>query len=377
LASLGDPQLAFASILIVGTNGKGSTAIMLEAILEAHGVTTGLTTSPHLVAVEERIRVGGRPVDRETLSRHLGRVAPFEDLTFFEALTATAFLAFAEAPVDVAILEAGMGGTWDATRAADSVLAGITNIGSDHSRWLGESMSDRARDKGAALAAARRGVIGPGVSQSLVSALGAPEAMAAAELVEVTRTTSGDVRVSWDDHVLEIPVPLNGAHQVANLHLALGLARGAELDGLAPALDPLAVARGLQRVQWPGRLTEHRISARKVLLDGAHNPEGARALASHLEGDPTRRNLLFSCLEDKEVGAMASALEPVVGEIVVCPLNDDRAMPVERIAAAFSRARPVDDISTALEILPDPVVAAGSLRLVGALLEMAEKGAGS
>jgi dihydrofolate synthase/folylpolyglutamate synthase len=364
-------------VLIVGTNGKGSTAAMLEAVLEAHGVATGLTTSPHLIAVEERIRLRGQMVDPETLASHLDRLAPYPDLTFFETLTAAAFLAFAGARVDLAILEAGMGGTWDATRVAESVVAGLTNIGSDHSSWLGESVSERARDKGAALAAARRGVIGPGVASELVSGLGAPNAMAAAELVEVTPPASDRLGISWNGHEAEIPVPLPGAHQIANLHLALSLARGAELDGLIPRLDPTAVAEGLRHLEWPGRLTEHRVRGRRVLLDGAHNPDGARALAAHLENGAARRHLLFSCLDDKEVEAMARALDPVVGEIVVCPLDDDRAMPVERIAGAFPRARTADDIPTALEILPDPVVAAGSLRLVGALLQMADKGAES
>ena len=160
LARRGNPQAAAPSILIVGTNGKGSTAAILEAVLEAHGVSTGLTTSPHLVSVEERIRIRGRTIDRSSLERHLESLAEDEDLTFFETITAAAFLAFAEAGVDIAVLEAGMGGSWDATRVAASTIAGITNVGSDHAAWLGKDILDRARDKGAPLRTASRAVLG-------------------------------------------------------------------------------------------------------------------------------------------------------------------------------------------------------------------------
>jgi len=375
LARLGDPQLDYPSILIVGTNGKGSTAVMLEAVLGSHGVVTGLTTSPHLVTVEERIRVGGRPVDRDTLAGHLDRLSAFDDLTFFETITAAAFLVFAEARLDLAILEAGMGGTWDATRVANSSVAGVTNVGCDHAGWLGASRAARARDKGAALAAARWGVIGPGVDPEVKSNLPAPEAVTADELVRVTPTTPGNALVEWDNLALEISVPLAGAHQVDNLHLALALARAAEIDNLVPRLDPATVRRGLAGVRWPGRLTMHEVFGRRILLDGAHNLDGARALAAHLERLPESWHLLFSCLDDKEVEAMAEVLEPVVGDVVVCPLDDERAMPLDRMAAAFGRARRAGDLQRALDALPDPVVAAGSLRLVGALLEAASQGA--
>lgn len=374
LALLDDPQFAYPSILIVGTNGKGSTAAMLESVLSSHGVVTGLTTSPHLVSVEERIRIGGGAISRPDLERHLDRLAPMTDLTFFETITAVAFLAFAEAGVDVAILEAGMGGSWDATRVAESVIAGITNVGSDHAEWLGEDVVDRARDKGAALLSARWAVIGPDLETSLVPALGAPRAIAASEMISVTPVGGDGLRISWGDHTAELPLPLAGAHQVSNAHLALALARCAEAAGLAPPLKPEAVVRGFDRVRWPGRLSTVSVKDREILVDGAHNREGAMVLARHLERRNERRNLLFSCLDDKEVEAMAGALVPVVGEIVVFELDDDRAMPVERLAAAFPDAIKAPSIQVALESLPDPVVAAGSLRLVGTLLRLAEEG---
>lgn len=377
LAHLGDPQLVCPSILIVGTNGKGSTAAMLEAVLEANGVATGLTTSPHLVSVEERIRIGGEAIDHARLEGYLARLKPFDDLTFFETVTTAAFLAFAESRVEVAILEAGMGGSWDATRVAESEIAGITNVGSDHVAWLGAEAVDRARDKGEPLRAAAIAVTGPGLAPELVPALGAPSAVPASEMVELEPRDHGGIRVAWGESVFEIPVPLPGAHQIDNLHLALALARGAEIAGLVPRLEPDRISRGLDAVRWPGRLSEVRVGDRRILVDGAHNLEGAEALAAHLARRGRRRNLLFSCLEDKPLEAMARALEPVVDAVVVCQLDDDRAMPLDLLAAAFPNATRAPGPMAALQALADPVVAAGSLRLVGALLEAAEGGVGS
>ena len=377
LARLGDPQSAQPSILIVGTNGKGSTAAMLESVLEANGVATGLTTSPHLISVEERIRIGGEAIDGARLEGYLTRLASDDDLTYFETITSAAFLAFAEAGVQVAIVEAGMGGSWDATRVAGSAIAGITNVGSDHAAWLGESVVERARDKGAPLREATVAVIGPGLAPELVPALGAPRAVPASELVELALRDDGDVRVAWGEAAIEVPVPLRGAHQIDNLHLALALARSAQTAGLILRLEPASVARGLAAVSWPGRLSKVCIHGRRILVDVAHNLEGAVALAAHLSRRGERRNLLFSCLDDKQVEAMARALVPVVDAIAVCQLDDERAMPLDRIAAAFPGAARASDPLAALRELADPVVAAGSFRLVGALVEAAEGGVGA
>ena len=223
LAELGNPQQAFPSILVVGTNGKGSTAAMLEAVLREHGMSTGLYTSPHLVRVEERIRLSGRMVAEAVLDGHLRRLEPFADLTYFEALTAAAFAVFAEAGVDVVVLEAGMGGSWDATRLAQSPIAGLTNVGSDHPDWLGSKRVQIAGDKGQALAAADDAVLGPGVTGDVVSELGAPLAIPAASLLDVSSHAGNRARVTWDGVEFEVVLPLPGAHQIENLHLALAL----------------------------------------------------------------------------------------------------------------------------------------------------------
>ncbi|MCD4750012.1 MAG: hypothetical protein K8R59_11625 [Thermoanaerobaculales bacterium] len=371
LNQLGKPQELFRSVLVVGTNGKGSTAVILERILAASGLKTGLYTSPHLVRVNERIRSSGAPVSDDTLAEILGRLDGFPDLTFFETLTAAAFLCFAESGVDVVVLEAGMGGRWDATRLAGSRVAGLTNIGSDHRKWLGETPSEVASDKGAALAAASSAILGPGVNPAVVADLLAPEARFAAEIIELE---SGDhsrsMRARWDgSDWCGLSLPLEGRHQRDNLHLALALALVELQEGWEGELNGEDVRRGLAEVHWPGRFSSTEVEGRTVLLDGAHNLEAAEALATHLRDLPGTYNLLFSCLEDKPVAAMARVLGPVVGEVAVFPLDDERAMPLERLSEAFPSSLCAQSPWEALALLRDPVVAAGSLRVVGMLLE--------
>jgi dihydrofolate synthase/folylpolyglutamate synthase len=372
LAERGNPQLDFPSILVVGTNGKGSTAAMLEAVLRAHDLRTALFTSPHLVRVEERIRLNGAPVDETVLREHLGRFDESPDLTYFETLTAAAFAIFSETQVDVAILEAGMGGSWDATRLAESTVAGLTNVGSDHADWLGTERTEVASDKGRALAAADHAIIGSGVDDSLLPALAAPHARRARSLVRCRALGGGRVLVSWNGDEIVVHQPLSGAFQLANLELAMALAVEANRAGLVPPIGPDRVRSALRNMSWPGRLSVHLVDGRQVMMDCAHNLEAARALADHLGRLDQRYNLLFSCLNDKPVDAMARALGPKVGDVVVCQLDDERAMPAERLAAAFPDAEVAADPRSALERLDDPVLAAGSIRLVGALLALAE-----
>jgi dihydrofolate synthase/folylpolyglutamate synthase len=368
LAELGDPQAGLPSVLVVGTNGKGSTAAMLESVLAAHGLAVGLYTSPHLVRVEERIRVRGAPIAPAELERHLLALDRFPDLTFFETLTAAALRAFAESGLDCAVLEAGMGGRWDATRMAASAIAGLTNVGSDHAEWLGERPEDRAADKGAALAAARWPVLGEGVARELIPHLGAGRLLDATRLVGLEPAPRGRLLLSWDDASVEVAAPFSGRHQAANLRLAVALARCAADAGWIDRLRPAAVRDGLARASWPGRLTVHRILGRRVLLDCAHNAEGAEALARYLAEAPILYHLLFSCLADKPVEAMAAALRPHVGNVVVFELDDERAMPIDRLRSAFPEAEVAPSALDALRRLPDPVIAAGSIRVPGELL---------
>jgi dihydrofolate synthase/folylpolyglutamate synthase len=368
LAELGDPQKSFRSILVVGTNGKGSTAAMLEAVLRAHGVTTGLYTSPHLIRVEERVQLGGRLVSETELGRQLALLDGYADLTYFETLTAAAFEVFSSAGVDVAVLEAGMGGSWDATRLAGSAIAGLTNIGSDHSRWLGDDRREIARDKGRALAAAERAVVGRGVDRDLLADLGAPDAVPAGSVVKCVNAPDGRVRLRWDGGEMIGEMPLPGRFQCDNLQLALALARVAVAAGWLSELDPERVQDGLGDLRWPGRLSTHRVEGREVLVDCAHNLEAARALTRYLGGLDCKFNLIFSCLDDKPLDEMAAVLRPCVAEVAICPLADERAMPIDRLLAAFPGAKVADTPLGCLEQLRDPVLASGSIRLVGQLL---------
>jgi len=337
-------------------------------VLAAHGLAVGLYTSPHLIRVEERIRIRGAPIAPDELERHLQVLERHPDLTFFETLTAAAFLAFAQAGLDVTVLEAGMGGRWDATRMAGSAIAGLTNVGSDHAEWLGERPEERAADKGAALAAARWPVLGEGVAPELVPHLGAGPFLDATRLVGLEPAPGRRLVLSWDDISTELVPPFAGRHQTANLRLAVALARCAADAGWIDRLRPAAVREGLARASWPGRLSVHRILGRRVLLDCAHNAEGAEALARYLADAPILYHLLFSCLADKPVEAMAASLRPHVGNIVVFELDDERAMPIDRLRAAFPEAEVAPSALGALQRLPDPVLAAGSIRVAGELL---------
>jgi dihydrofolate synthase/folylpolyglutamate synthase len=368
LTVLGDPQECLRSILVVGTNGKGSTAAMLAAVLSAHGVATGLYTSPHLIRVEERVQLDGRPVSSAELGRRLALLDRFPDLTYFETLTAAAFEIFSDAGVEVAVLEAGMGGSWDATRLAGSAIVGLTNVGSDHRRWLGDDRRTIARDKGRALAAAERAVVSREVDLELLADLGSLDAVPADSLVDCIEGPGGGVRLRWDDKEMIVEMPLPGRFQHANLQLALALARQAVEAGWLSQLDPQRVLEGLHNLRWPGRLSTHRVAGREVLLDCAHNLEAVRALAHFLDDVGRRYNLVFSCLDDKPVDEMAAVLRPSVAEIAVCPLADERAMPVDRLLAAFAGAKVAETPLECLEMLGDPVLATGSIRLVGELL---------
>lgn len=375
LKKLGHPERDFPSILIVGTNGKGSTAAMLSSILQASGLRVGRYTSPHLVDVRERIVVGAERIPEEDFGEMLGKMESFPDLSFFETLTVMAFLEFSRRKVDVAVLEAGMGGRWDATRTAGSAIAGLSSVALDHSRWLGESIEEIAADKGSALAAAAIGIIAPSVEDRILPALGAPEAVRASRRLEVRAAAGASCEVRFPDgRRMRLQPPLVGAHQLSNLHLALALGDAASSLGWIGQLEEESVRRGLETCSWPGRLSEIRLDGHRVLLDGAHNAEAASALARELEGRDESYDLLFSCLDDKPVEEMAEILRPHCARVVICPLEDARAMALKRLQEAWPEALRADDPLSGLELLGERVVAAGSLRLVGVLMEASQKG---
>jgi dihydrofolate synthase / folylpolyglutamate synthase len=291
-ADLGHPERAFDVIHVAGTNGKGSTAAMLESIARAGGKRTGLATSPHLCRFAERIRLGGEPIADEllahTLEEVLGR-AP--DLSFFEAATLAAFVAFREAKVEIAVVEVGIGGRLDATNVVPPPrAAAITGIALEHTDRLGTTLEAIAREKA--------GILKPGVHCVLGPLAPAVEAVVRARALEVGATVSFATP-------RDVTPGLAGAHQQRNALVAWDAAKIA-------GFDDAACRSGIERATWPGRLETIHTPSGDVLLDAAHNPDGAGALAAYLDGAMQGRPiaLVFGALSDKAWPSMLDMLAP-------------------------------------------------------------------
>jgi len=376
-----------------GTNGKGSTAATLAALAGSAGRRTGLYTSPHLIRVTERVRVGEEDAPPESLDAALARVfaaadrAPELPLTYFEAITAAAFLVFRDASVDLAVLEVGLGGRLDATNVAPARLSVVTSIALDHMAELGDSLAAIAREKAGIFRRGRPALV-RAADPGALAALAREAERAGAELHDASReihVRSVSVGLDGTEFDLETPLlrarlktPLAGAHQAWNAALAV---RAAELiPGELAVLSPEAAARGLSRVRWPGRL-ERAASprGRPVLLDGCHNPDGARALADFLDdaGIAGRVPLVFGAMADKDVEGIAAALFPKVSEVVLVPAPGPRAASPDelrvRVGALAAKVRTAPDLASAISLLDGPlgardaapIIVAGSLYLVG------------
>lgn len=351
---LGDPQMAMPVITVTGTNGKSSTVRMIAALLRALGLRTGAFTSPHLMGPTERIEIDGEPVDQDTFVRLWEDIAPFAEmvdgqsaaeggvpLSFFEAMTAMAYAAFADAPVDVAVIEVGMGGTWDATSIARAQVAVVLTVDLDHTDYLGASISDIAREKSGIIVEGSAAVIGrqrPEAAEILstrIEQMGVGAAWEGRQF-EVTRreiavggqmlTVDGLAGV-YDD----VFVPAFGEHQAHNAACAI-VAVESFLGGEQIPAD--VMEEGFASLRLPGRLEIVRRGP-TVLIDAAHNPAGARALAATLGESFAFTHLVavVSVLADKDALGILAALESVVDEIVVTQNLSPRAMPVDELAA--------------------------------------------
>jgi dihydrofolate synthase / folylpolyglutamate synthase len=383
-ARLGRPERAVPSVLVAGTNGKGSTAATLSAIAEEAGIASGLYTSPHLESVTERVRIRRDDISPEELDAALAEAfaaadrEPAVPVTYFEAMTAAAFVAFARRGLELAILEVGLGGRLDATNVAPASLSIVTSIGLDHVEELGPTVSDIAREKAGVFRGGCPSVI-DGRPPDALRALREAAARIGAELHEMpAETCVSAVEVGLDgtrfrlrtprrEYTLETPLP--GEHQAANAALAV---RAAEL--LRPELDAETIARGVAAVRWPGRLERFSARGRAVLLDGCHNPDGAAALGLFLAETGVEADLVFAAMADKDLDGMAGVLAPMVRRVVVVPAASDRAAAPEELRRRFARFR--DDVeeapslSAALEELlsdesSETIIVAGSLYLVG------------
>jgi dihydrofolate synthase/folylpolyglutamate synthase len=369
LAALGNPQAAFRTLLVGGTNGKGSTAAAAASILEAASLRVGLTTSPHLVRVNERVRLAGADVSDAALDSALSLVAAVSGEgalrpTYFEALVVAACELFRRAHVSVGVVEVGIGGRLDATNVLDPEVSVVTNISAEHLETLGPSLEDVAREKAGIF---RRGR--PALTAATGTALDVLRSEAArtgARLIEVPPSPA------WED-----VSPLAGAHQRSNLALAVAAARA-----FAP-LDETTVRRGIAAIRWLGRLqTLRRAGLRTLLVDGAHNPAGTAALAAHLDasGLSGRVDLVFGALSDKAVGEMFAPLEARSRRVVLVAPASARAIPAEALAARLARpdlprAASLAEAVSALEEGGDdaPILVAGSLVLAGEALALFER----
>ncbi len=381
---LGNPEGAVESILVAGTNGKGSTAATLASIGEAAGLQVGLYTSPHLESVTERIRIGSADIAREELDAMLAEVfaaadhEPAVPLTYFEAMTAAAFLAFARRQLDLGVLEVGLGGRFDATNVAPASVSVVTAIGLDHTEELGSTREAIAGEKAGIFRAGKPALVSsadPGVRRVFRDAAAAVGSelheMAVEAVIHVVETGVSGTRFRLETPQREytLSTPLLGAHQAENAAVAV---RAMEL--WRPAVGEDAMARGVAGVRWAGRLERFEARGRPVFVDGCHNPHGAEALARFIENAHLRPDLVFGAMADKDIESMAELLGPRVRRIRLVPAGSPRASTPEALARRFSAARPdatpAPSLRMALdELLGDPstesIIVAGSLYLVG------------
>ncbi|HEX8352670.1 MAG TPA: folylpolyglutamate synthase/dihydrofolate synthase family protein [Pyrinomonadaceae bacterium] len=406
LARLGRPQDSFPSVQIAGTNGKGSTAAMLESVCRVAGLRAGLYTSPHLVSVTERVRVGGRDVTRDEFARHATRVrAAAEGVeresgalpTFFEQVTGIALSAFAEARVDLAILETGLGGRLDATTAAGARFVALTPIALDHQEYLGPTLADIAFEKAAVIRAGARAV---------VTAPQEPEAMEVIlrrcrELGLSPRFATGDVGVeeAGADGRLRVRLrtrravyagvrlSLRGRHQLTNAAVAVALAESLAEEGFPVSREH--VVEGLETAAHAGRLELDAGREPAVLYDGAHNAAGALALRAYLdEFAPGGVTMVFGAMRDKPLEEIGRTLFPAARHLVLTEPASPRAASVEELL----RAVPVPPSSSTIALAPSSrdalavarthtpagglVCVTGSLYLVGEVKSLLQTGGG-
>lgn len=412
LSFLGDPQDRYPSVLIAGTNGKGSVAAFCESVLRTQGYRTGLYTSPHLIRIRERMRLGGREIPPADLARltvtvkeavgqllagtvRKGRRLKLErHPTYFEMVTAMAFLYFAEKEVEIAILEVGLGGRLDATNVVDPIASVIAPVSYDHQATLGSNLKAIAREKAGIVKPRRHS--GPEKQRQLAVVCSSQEE-AVLEVIRRKCRTAGARWIPAFQHLecrevaqrleestlelhpvlgarLKLRVPLPGSHQVGNVLTAV---RTLEvLDGSGFPLRPEAIQRGIARTRWPGRL-EVLPGRPRLVLDGAHNPAAAESLARHIRTflPPEQVLLIYGSLRDKDIAAVFSLLSPLAREVILTRPDSERGETPRNIVgngwtggrAVRCRARPEDAWALARSLArpQDTLLVAGSLYLVG------------
>ncbi|MGN6220185.1 MAG: bifunctional folylpolyglutamate synthase/dihydrofolate synthase [Microbacterium sp.] len=405
LELLDDPQRTYRVVHVTGTNGKTSTSRMIESLVRAHGLRTGLFTSPHLERFTERIMVDGEPIDDAAIADAWDEIAPFVEivdaeleaaddapLTFFELLTVLAFVAFADAPIDVLVLEVGMGGSWDSTNTADGDVAVFAPIDLDHADRLGDTIAEIATVKagiikdGAAVVSARQDAAAERVLRDAAAAHGATIAFEGAEFalaqqrlaVGGQQITVRGLAATYEDEYL----PLYGAHQGFNAALAIAAVESLVGGGAQPIAGDV-LADGLGAVTSPGRL-QLVGAAPTVLVDAAHNPHGARALVTALREsfDFDEWGVVLGVLSDKDAAGIVDALAPVAAHVFATAPDSERAEDADAIAdlaeAHDLRVSVHRDLSDAADAAREwaaasdrrAVVIAGSVVLAGEALAL-------
>lgn len=396
LNALDHPQRAFPSVQIAGTNGKGSTAAMLDSICHAAGIRGGLYTSPHLVSINERIRIAGEPITNEEfaacvttvrdVSERLLRDKQIEALpTFFEQLTAIALLAFRNAGIELAILETGLGGRLDSTTAANARIVAITQVALDHQEYLGHTIESIAAEKAA--------IIRPGVHA--VIAKQQPEAMAVLVRrceetgvrpvfdvgLRTIKTTTSDGRfcVSFqtaNHRYDDVCIGLRGRHQIDNAAVAIRLAEALKnFEGFE--ISQTAIVNGIAGTQHPGRL-ELIGQNPGFLLDGAHNPAGCQSLRDYLDEFGSRPlTLVFGAMRDKQLDQIGELLFPTADVLVLTKIDNPRSASLEMlqtVATRYARAKVIETESSseALRVAREKTPAEGLICIAGSLYLIGE-----
>jgi dihydrofolate synthase / folylpolyglutamate synthase len=396
LRELGNPERRLRGALIAGTNGKGSVLALAASALREQGLRVGQTPKPHLVSYRERLQIDGRPIEAAAFARLVEEVVPVADRiarrlgppTEFELLTAMIFKWFADEAVEVAVVEVGLGGRLDATHAWDGGVAAITNVDLDHMAQLGDTIPRIAREKAAIIERGDRAVTG-----ASGDALGVVRRRARRLAVPLTEVSPAPL-LDWDRDGIDVELPrlgrtrvgLLGRHQAANVAVADAVLDALASAGIASVGAP-ARRRGYAGARWPGRLELLEVGGRDVLLDGAHNPAGAAALASALEdlhpllsgGEGQPVTLVMGVMADKDVAGIVAALAAGHAfrgaHVVATRVDVPRALAADGLAAAWRTIAPdiavsvEPDPDAALEVAlrdaPGAVVVAGSLYLVG------------
>ena len=408
LDALGNPHKRFPSVQIAGTNGKGSTAVMLDSICRAAGIRTGLFTSPHLISITERISIDGRQISHDDFARLTSRVkATAEKLvtqgdletlpTFFEHVTVISLLAFSEANIELAILETGLGGRLDSTTAAGANIAAITPIAIDHEEYLGNSLSEFAAEKAAIIGPNMKAIIAPQPQEALevilqqcegceigprliadsntnFGSFSPPEQCPADSQTILEATDDGRFCVTFQtshERYESVRLGLRGRHQVTNAAVAIALAESLQERGFEISAD--AVECGIASAGHPGRL-EFWEGPPRILFDGAHNTASARALRGFLDEfvkEPI--TMIFGAMRDKALSEIAPTLFPKARAVILTELDNPRAASIDALKAAMPRdfdqanLHQATSIKEALRIAQEITPADGLICITGSL----------